>query len=126
MKFSLQRVFWLGATLVYMLGILWFSTKPGAIPGSGHYSVAMENFKNFLHFPAYGGLAWLLFKSMNSIKIPSLIAVFVIATSWGILNEFVQAHTPHRYFSIDDMVVNAVGALLVIVLAGKKVIRVVE
>ena len=126
MRLRYSRGFWYALTAVYTLGILLFSTMPGADKISGHYSVAMENFKNFLHFPAYGGLAWLWLKTFNSVKPKTLALAFFIAASWGIFNEFVQAHTPNRYFSYEDMLVNALGAGLAIILAGKGVITVVE
>ena len=122
----INRYGWLILTLTYMSGILWFSTMPGSDKHSGHYSVSMEYFKNFLHFPAYGGLAFLLMKSLNSIRTQALVTSFVIASSWGIFNEFVQAHTPRRFFSIDDMIVNACGALLAIFLARKGIISIVK
>ena len=123
---KVSRYFWFILTFIYMSGILWFSTKPGVDKHSGHYSVAMEYFKNFLHFPAYGGLAFLWIQTFNSVKNKALLATFLIAASWGIFNEFVQAHIPNRYFSIDDMIVNALGALLVIALARKGIIAVVS
>ena len=126
MRLRYSRGFWYALTAVYTLGILLFSTMPGADKTSGHYFLAMEYFKNFLHFPAYGGLAWLWLKTFNSVRPKALVLVFLMATSWGIFNEFVQAQTPHRYFSYEDMLVNAVGAGLVIILAGKGVIAVVE
>ena len=126
MRKRFPRGFWLATSIVYSLAILLFSTMPGADKNAGHYSLAMEYFKNFLHFPAYGGMAWLWMNAFNSVKLRALGATFIIAVSWGIMNEFVQSHIPNRFFSIDDMVVNALGALLVIILAGKGIIAVVE
>ena len=126
MTIALKRGLWFTATVIYMSGILWCSTWPGSDKQSGHYSVAVENFKNFLHFPAYGGLAWLWIKTFNSVGFRALALSFLIAVSWGVLNEFVQSHTPNRYFSVEDMMVNALGAGLTLALARKGIIANVE
>ena len=116
-----NRITWICVTAVYMLGILYASTIPGSDPKAGAYSPSMEAFKNFLHFPAYGTLGYLLMRSFSSNRGPVLISAFLIATGWGVLNEVVQSFIPHRYWSLEDMCVNALGAGIVIAWMGRRV-----
>ena len=115
-KFSQKT--WILLTIVYMSGILFMSLQPGADLKSPH-SVIIEYVKNFLHFPVYGGLGFLLMRSFSSAEWPAQLYSFLIAVGFGILNEFVQAVVPYRYYSVDDMIVNALGAGIVILLIGK-------
>ena len=117
LKFSPKT--WILLTIVYMSGILFMSLQPGSDPKSAEHSVVIENIKNFLHFPAYGSLGFLLMRSFNSVAWPARLYSFFIAVGFGILNEFVQAMVPYRYCSVDDMVVNALGAGVVVLLVGK-------
>jgi hypothetical protein len=48
----------------------------------------------------------------------SPLAIFTLVVLFGILNEFVQATTPGREFSVADMLRNALGAGLVITTFG--------
>ena len=102
-----------------MLAILCASTLPGSDAQSESYSPALEIFKNFLHLPAYGGLGFLLFHSLSSSIRKIQIQAFMIAVAYGILNEFVQSCIPYRYYSYQDMCVNALGAGIVIFWLGR-------
>ena len=111
-----SRTIWLYLTVAYMLAVLYVSTVPGVDPEAGSYSPQMEAFKNFLHFPAYGLMSFLLLRSFSKVEIKAKVAAFLMATGWGILNEFVQAQVPNRYWSLEDMCVNALGAGVVVLL----------
>ncbi|MFP4473264.1 MAG: VanZ family protein, partial [Candidatus Omnitrophota bacterium] len=113
----------LTTTLIYALGILWASIQPETLPLIPDVIYTLgDAFRNFLHIPAYFGLAALLFTTMKHYKgragglIPDHIArwSFWIPVCYGIINEFVQSHVPGRTFSIGDMLRNALGAFLAV------------
>ncbi len=144
-------------TILYASGIMWSSLQPDYPDPAGISNVWREEFMNFLHVPAYAGLAALLvltfggrrtsacrtgrdrewimengkqetkseclgFKiltfPLSVFRIPysvlrtqfSVILSFFLATAYGVLNEFVQAQVPGRFYSYEDMLRNAIGA----------------
>jgi len=46
------------------------------------------------------------------------LETWIAVTLFGVLNEFIQLHVPGRFFSIGDMINNAFGALVGILVAG--------
>lgn len=128
-------------TIIYAAGILWFSLQPD-YPKPGPPNYFMQELRNFLHVPAYAGLAVLMMLTIQGSRIKdqglrgkdkigeitltrifnysSLIQhplsvsffVFVIAVLYGVLNEFIQAHVPGRFYSVSDMVHNAIGVFI--------------
>ena len=150
-------------TLIYAAGIMWFSFQPDystEAQASGLRQMVM----NFLHIPAYAGLAGLMVLTFGVWKIEDRVEkiedraekredrkekmedrhekvenrlsgldfkvflssifyspfslIFLIATGYGIVNEFIQAGVPGRSFSIGDMVRNALGAMIGIWVVG--------
>lgn len=70
-----------------------------------------------VHAFVYGYLVWLFMWGFYK-KDPSLIThkrgfgLFLFASIWGMLMEFIQGAMPHRSFEWDDEIANAFGALV--------------
>lgn len=146
-----KRNFYLSVLVVYAAGILCFSLLPDH-SGAEPENLLRQMVFNFLHIPAYAGLAVLMILSflkplenggsvavgfcrdrrprrsvisgvpgghaLHPLRRNVGILVFTAATLFGVLNEFIQAHVPGRFFSIGDMINNAFGALVGILVAG--------
>ena len=79
--------------------------------------VSMPQFKLFemdklAHAAAYALLVWLILYGLRRQATPMTgLAAFVFASVYGALMEFVQyAWFPNRFFEVDDMLANTVGA----------------
>ena len=125
---------WPTVTYLYMVLILVSSMTPGTGGGGGLRAFLM----NLLHIPEYGLLTFLLIQALrhrraakapapddaNAAVCPAPTAVknmtgiytaaALLAVAFGVLNEFVQAGTPGREYSVGDMLRNAIGAGLMI------------
>lgn len=71
------------------------------------------------HAAAYGLLVWLILwgwhKAKRTITRSTAAWVALFATGYGVLMEFVQgAFIPGRFYEYDDMIANAIGALVVL------------
>ncbi|HRI58865.1 MAG TPA: VanZ family protein, partial [Saprospiraceae bacterium] len=68
------------------------------------------------HFAAYGLLVWLVLRGFRqqhgrSANWKEGLAIFCLATLYGVMLEFVQGNfIPGRFFGYDDMIANAAGA----------------
>src|SRR6056297_1552962 len=110
----MTKYIFLTITIIYTAGILWFSFFPDHSVPSAVFSWG-KVVRNFLHIPAYTGLAGLLaltaigFRVVKKDHLPLDVALwsFCVATLFGVLNEFIQATVPGRYFSVADMLRNA-------------------
>ncbi len=100
---------------IWLVIITILSTSPG---------VPMPKFNLFStdklgHAAAYALLTWLLFKGVKAAKNRSAnwkeaTVIFCLAAGYGVLMEFVQGtFFPYRFFEIDDMLANGIGALIV-------------
>ena len=49
-----------------------------------------------------------------------IYGIFILATLYGVLNEFVQAGVPGRFFSIEDMLRNAIGVFVGLWVVSRK------
>lgn len=94
-----------------MAAILYSSTQTSPKVAGVNQSF-VDHVLDFAHFPVYSFLTLLLFLAFRSFKFRFQMIIFLMATFFGIFNEFVQLHVPGRSFSVKDMVVNALGALL--------------
>ena len=77
----------------------------------------------FEHAAAYGLLAWLILYGWKKsgaggvTGLGSSALVFTFAAGYGVLMEFMQlTFFPNRHFEYDDMLANAAGALLGVLL----------
>jgi hypothetical protein len=86
--FKLPRQTYRFFTYFYILGILFFSTRPDV--GGGVSPLWLQHFKNFLHVPAYAGLTYLLVISFGRVKWWTLLSAFCAAVFYGGANEIVQ------------------------------------
>lgn len=112
----IKKYKFLPLTLIYAAGIVWISTRPGV--AGGHPSWKRRLFMDSRHIPAYLGLAVLVMFAMADIFPQKVRAqykkyaavVFVAAVSFGAFNEFLQVSVPGRMASLNDMVMNMIGA----------------
>lgn len=99
--------------LIWLIGITILST--GA-------NVPMPKFNligpdKLAHAGAYALLAWLVLYGYQKVSgkpgTKALVYIWLFAAGYGVLMEFVQgAFFPNRFFEFDDMLANAIGALV--------------
>jgi VanZ family protein len=70
-----------------------------------------------VHFALYAGLASVILRALaggswRRVSLGVSLGAALIATTYGVLDEFHQLLVPGRSFEILDMVANALGALL--------------
>ena len=114
-------------TLGYMAGIYWLSSIPGKTDPE---STLLSNIilwtppaiQNLAHIPLFGLLALLWYRSLSSwMKNGRLLcfSAFLLATGFGILDEWHQLYVPGRYASLTDMALNALGAAFAVWLISR-------
>jgi hypothetical protein len=105
-------------TLGYMAGIYWLSSIPGeADPESQLLSGIIlwtpPAMQNLAHMLLFGVLAWLWYRSLNAwIDNGRLLSssAFLLATGFGMMDEWHQLYVPGRYASVTDIALNTLGA----------------
>lgn len=96
-----------------LLAALWsamiwlLSARPGSGSGSAwHVSLLL----NGGHFVLFAGLAGLLAIAARARAPRAELLVWVVAVSWGALDEYHQAYVPGRDCSLLDLATDAAGA----------------
>ena len=80
------------------------------------------------HAGAYAVLAWLMFRGFRAAHgraatWKEAMAIFCLTTGYGILMEVVQGtFFPYRFFEVDDMLANGIGALVATIVARRLLI----
>jgi VanZ family protein len=94
---------------IWFLAITWLSTKGGvSLPG-----FSLIGTDKLAHAAAYALLSWLLAYAYQSRKFVILRNISVFSFVYGAFMEFVQyTFFPNRYFEVDDMLANGIGAIL--------------
>ena len=90
--------------IAYVLLVITLSLIPTAMGGSGLYSDKLA------HFLAYGGMGFLAYMSLDSVK--KRFYLFLLVISLGVVLEFFQLYIPGRSTSFFDIVANTLGASL--------------
>jgi glycopeptide antibiotics resistance protein len=88
--------------IAYVLLVITLSLIPTAMGGSGLYSDKLA------HFLAYGGMGFLAYMSVDSVK--KRFYLFLLVISLGVVLEFFQLYIPGRSTSFFDIVANTLGA----------------
>ena len=113
--------------LVIMALLYWLSSIPGTpLPDDPQLYALFywltPSIQNLLHIPAYAVLAvawrWALSAWFDLSLTPSLMAG-LIATGYGIFDEWHQSFVPGRYASLTDVMFNVAGVLLGLWLAAR-------
>ncbi len=98
-------------------------TAPNANGATGTIvSLAHPTVANFLHIPAYAGMAGLLLISLRSLNIKddkAILATIVVSFFHGTFMEIGQAMIPGRCASISDGLLNLVGILSILTIQLK-------
>jgi len=121
--FKPNRSLFIIITIVY-IGLLFFLSSIPSNPCI-HTSLIKRILHNFLHIPAYGGLALLFLLTFNSYthSRSSFRHPFIFAGScafiFGVLDEFHQSFVPGRIVSLGDILLDAVGIILTLLLIKK-------
>ncbi|WP_158055534.1 VanZ family protein [Halorussus halophilus] len=95
------------------------ASPTGGGPSVGPFGVF--GLDKWLHGLAYAGLGAAVAYALQADKhLPRAVGIaFVVAVAYGVFIEFAQAPIPERHFSVADMLADAVGAALgVVVFAG--------
>ncbi len=77
----------------------------------------------FLHFLAYGGLVALFFWTFLKKDARGLLLAGLFSVSYGLFLEVLQLWVPGRSFSLMDIGVNCLGAMVGVVVVGMGVGR---
>lgn len=110
-----------------MAGIYWLSSIPGEVDPaspllSGIILWTPPAIQNLAHIPLFGVLAWLWYRSLGAwIKNGRLLSssAFLLATGFGILDEWHQLTVPGRYASFTDIALNTLGAAFAVWLISR-------
>ena len=108
-----QRIIWLALTAIYMAAIVISSLQPAKV--FGRHTASKEIFLNVLHIPAYALLMYMLVRCWLVANRRVLILAFVIAVVFGALNECIQALVPGRTASVNDALMNVIGAGVILI-----------
>lgn len=107
---------WALAGLAYMAALFALSAIPDHGSGPGHRVMFLPpDLHNLLHLPAYLGLAWLwarCFLAGGRGLVAAWALGALVATAYGVLDEWHQFYVPGREASVTDMLMNAAGAAL--------------
>jgi VanZ family protein len=114
-------------TLGYMSAIYWLSSIPGETDPenpllSGIILWTPPAVQNLAHIPLFGILALLWYRSLSAWMRESRLlsgAAFLLASGFGILDEWHQLHVPGRYASFTDIALNILGAAFAIWLLSR-------
>jgi len=106
--------------LLIMAVLYWLSSIPGKpLPDSPEfYSLfywISPSLQNTLHIPAYAALGWAWRWALGAwLRVSSarVIGACVIATAYGVFDEWHQSFVPGRYASVTDVVLDLAGAAL--------------
>jgi len=82
----------------------------GTGPLSGWDTAINPDLQNALHVPAYGVLAWLVSRAMGRRRFRDLALAAAASAALGGLLEWAQAAVPGRFGSVEDVLLNAIGA----------------
>ncbi len=68
------------------------------------------------HFLVYGLMATLILRCFlpHFLKPLPILTAFLLTTLFGVIDEWRQAYNPVRFFSYQDMLINALGAAVAI------------
>jgi VanZ family protein len=100
-----------------MAGIYGLSSLPGDVDESGLSRIIAWTppaVQNLLHIPLFGMLAWLWYRTFSALATGhrfALLGALVLATGYGIFDEWHQLQVVGRYASFTDMLLNGAGAL---------------
>ena len=88
-------------------------TDPENAPLSGLILWTPPAIQNLAQILLFGVLAWLWYRSLSAwMKNGRLLfgSAFLLATGFGILDEWHQLYVPGRYASVTDIALNTLGA----------------
>ena len=112
-----------------MAGIYWLSSIPGETDPentllSGIILWTPPAIQNLAHIPLFGLLAFLWHRTLSAWVINSRLlsgSAFLLASGFGIFDEWHQLHVPGRYASFTDISLNVLGAAIAIWLLSRPV-----
>ena len=95
-----------------MMILIYVSTRPA---DTGYTPSATEQIAhNLCHIPAYAILFYLLINCFTGFNFTSQTSSFTVTVVLGAVNEWLQSGIPSRTASVSDMLLNAVGAGLML------------
>ena len=103
--------------LAYMAAVFLLSSIPGDIDTDSTVGAVFQwvspRWQNLLHIPLYGGLtlswSWAL-QAYPQSRTNRLATAFLLAATWGVLDEIHQSTVPGRFASWTDISLNLLGA----------------
>lgn len=95
--------------LVYMGLVFALSSIPGRHVGRLGLSISLVS---ALHLPLFAGLSWVTLSSLRGPRALRWVVVAAVCMVYALSDEWHQSFVPGRYFSIGDMVLDAAGVAL--------------
>ncbi len=92
---------------IWLLAITWLSTR-GGVPLPGFSLLQTDK---LAHAAAYALLVFLCLSSLKSVSARHYLLFFILVFCYGAILEWVQFRFfPNRFFELDDMIANGMGA----------------
>ena len=117
-----KKVLWV-ITAAYAALLAAVSLLPsGTGPLSGWDTAISPTLQNLLHVPAYAVLVWLVSRAMRLRRLWHVALAAIACAAFGSVLECAQATVPGRFGSLEDTLLNVIGAAAAvpIVLAGRR------
>lgn len=106
------------APLIFWMALIFFLSSRSTLIDIENKAGEMSFYKT-AHLVAYAILAWLWWRALaagRQTTWPVLLAAFALTTLYGISDEIHQAYVPGRYSRLADVLFDAGGALLMVLL----------
>ena len=112
-----KRTLWVITSILYAAALVYLSLRPTTAPvETGTMVIIRRWLFNLLHIPAYALLAGLVLQAIGRRRTHALLTACLLALTVGMLTELFQFYVQGRYFSVIDILLNAAGVLLALVL----------
>lgn len=106
-----------------LMGLIFITSSIPMDNSEGYHWVPFisPNIQNLLHIPIYAALSFLWLRALAQKKFAlttAAILTLLISVSYGCIDEIHQNFIPGRYGGVTDVLLNAVGAIIGLVLAA--------
>jgi len=88
-----------------------------SIPDSGPEGPLVTAFFNAMHVPLFGAVAFCSYKALSKgreLSIPAMVVASVASLAYAVFDEWHQSFVPGRNASLSDVIVDVIGAGLML------------
>ena len=121
-KSAVKRIIWYHLPFIAYASLIIIISS---IPNLKQPQLRFLAFDKIAHFVEYSIFAVLTFRSFSNLTAKltvnhALIMSFVFLSVFAVIDEFYQRYIPGRYFDIFDILIDLLGAFLVLLILGKR------